>query len=294
MNPNIEYYRRLHKIAKRIVDDGSADADAVAALKTATMELAERYDDSEQALKNFYNDETEFGSDLRKAAEIVTKADDDGDDDAGDRSDDAGGLTNHPAVQAARLLVASGKFGDHGQALHHLLNTSTGQALLSRLKAAEPAKESPMDSVYAIMKSGSIAATCAAIVAKGSTTITKDEICSAAGKIGAERWPELSEAQGFSRIFTASTDEARLLQKAIEIAPVVADLTPLQVGGADAQALDNPAEAIAQLKQLGQQKWPSASPSTQFEKALVDPANHVLARKAVPIPRATTSFEFPR
>ena len=76
--------------------------------------------------------------------------------------------------------------------------------------------------------------------------------------------------------------------------PFVADLTPLQVGGEDAQATDDPAEAVAQLKELGRRKWPTASAADQFERAMTDPANHVIARKAVPIPRATTSFPFSR
>src|SRR5258705_9748397 len=123
MNKNIRYFERLHELAKAIVDGGSADAATAAALRTATMELAERYSDPEHALKQLYSAETELGDDLRQAFAIVTK-DDGADDDAGD-------ITNqHPVVQAARLLVASGRFGDHGQALDYLLNTATGQALL--------------------------------------------------------------------------------------------------------------------------------------------------------------------
>jgi hypothetical protein len=62
----------------------------------------------------------------------------------------------------------------------------------------------------------------------------------------------------------------------------------------DASDLSDQSKAVEQLKQLGAQRYPSASPSTQFERALVDPANHKLARRAVPVPRATTSYEFPR
>jgi hypothetical protein len=52
----------------------------------------------------------------RSFNDFMAKADvaDDGDDYAGDR------ITDHPVVQAARLLVASGKFGDHGEALDYL------------------------------------------------------------------------------------------------------------------------------------------------------------------------------
>jgi hypothetical protein len=296
MNKNTWHFQHLHDVAKQIVDDPhSADADLAAALQTATMELVTRYDDPTHALKTLYLGDTELSSDLREAVAIVSKA-----DAAGDGGNDGGGdITNHPVVQAARLLVASGKFGDHGQALDYLLNKPAGQALLTRLKAADQpaAKESKMDSIHSIMKDGSIAGVCAAIVAKGSTTISEEEICSAVGKIAAERWPELSEAQAFARIYTASTDEARVLQKAISIAksmPYVFADAPLQVGGAAAQDLDDPAEAVAQLQKLGQQKYPSSSASVQFERALTDPANAVLARRAVPRPQPSTSYPFPR
>ena len=66
------------------------------------------------------------------------------------------------------------------------------------------------------------------------------------------------------------------------------------VGGEAAQAVNDPSEAIAQLKQLGADRWPTESAASQFERALTDPANHMLARLAVPIPRATTSYPFPR
>jgi hypothetical protein len=66
------------------------------------------------------------------------------------------------------------------------------------------------------------------------------------------------------------------------------------VGGADTWDQSDQSKAVEQLKQLGAQRYPSASPSTQFEKALVDPANQKLARVAVPIPRAVTSYPFPK
>jgi hypothetical protein len=75
---------------------------------------------------------------------IFTKADS-GADDVG-----SGDIINHPVVQMARLLVASGKFGDHGQALDYLLNKPNGQALLARMRKAadqKPAKETNMESI---------------------------------------------------------------------------------------------------------------------------------------------------
>jgi hypothetical protein len=233
----------------------------------------------------------------RSFNDFMAKADaaDDGGNDAG-----GGDLTNHPIVSLARLLVASGHKADIASALDYLLNTSHGSALLHRTSTLKAEKDDPpmqQDTILSIMKSGSIAGVCAAIVAKGSTSISEEEICSAVGKIAVERWPELSKEQAFSKIFTASTDEARVLQKAIEIAkamPFVFADTPLQVGGAAAQALDDPTEAIAQLKQLGRDKWPTASEAVQFANAMTDPKNAALAQKAHRRPSPTTSFAFPR
>jgi hypothetical protein len=145
MNKNTAYYERLHDVAKAIVDDpDSIDAATVAALKSATMELAERYSNPEYALKQLYAGDTELSADLRQAFAIVGKyedAADDGDDDAGDRSDENTGLANHPAVRLATVLVVSGKFSNIGDALNFVLNTSHGAALLHRtntLKGVDP------------------------------------------------------------------------------------------------------------------------------------------------------------
>jgi hypothetical protein len=159
------------------------------------------------------------------------------------------------------------------------------------------AKEQPMDTLLQIMKDGGIAGVCAQIVAKGSTTISEHELVDAATKVAAERYSDMSPAQAFSKVFTASTEEARVLQKAIAVAkamPYLADLTPVMVGGEDTRDLSDQSKAIEQLKALGARRWPSARESDQFERALTDPANATLARRAVPRPAPTTSFPFPR
>ena len=74
----------------------------------------------------------------------------------------------------------------------------------------------------------------------------------------------------------------------------VADLAPLVVGGEDTRDLSDESEAIAQLKQLGARKWPTASEAQQFANAFTDPVNAQLAQKAHRRPSATTSYPFPR
>jgi hypothetical protein len=301
VNKNRELYRHLHDVAQRVVDAGTADAALAAALESAMVALVSQYDDAEHALETVIGSDTLLGADLRAAVTIVGKADvaDDGDDDdAGDRGDDAGGLLNHPIVRLAQLLVASGHKADIASALHYLMHTSHGAALLHRTRMHKGKDSPPMqDTILSIMKDASIASVCALIVQKGSTAFTQAELVDAVTKIAAERYPALTKEQAFAKIYTASTEEARVLNSAIAVAksmPFVADLTPLQVGGAAAQNLDDPVEAIAQLRQIGRDRWPTASEADQFERALTATENHKLARRAVPIPRAVTSFPFPR
>jgi hypothetical protein len=71
-------------------------------------------------------------------------------------------------------------------------------------------------------------------------------------------------------------------------------VAPMVVGGEDTRDLSDESEAIAQLKQLGARKWPTASEAEQFERAFTDPVNKELAARAHKRPKATTYYEFPR
>jgi hypothetical protein len=296
----LERFQRLRDLAKHIVNDPHAiDDDTKAKLKTATMKYASTlHDDPAEALKVLYHDQDGLGALVRKALEVIA------DHDALDRHERVA-VVDHHASKVADLLVEAGSHPDRAAALDHLLHKPSGQALLARMsKAAEPAKDHPpMDSVHSIMKAGGIAATCAAIVAKGTTTISEHELVEAATKVAAERHPELTEAQAFSKIYTAGTEEARVLQNAIAIAksmPFVADLTPLVVGTPAAmhEAVDDTeqSEALAQLKELGARKWPTASEAQQFANAFTDPANATLSQKAHrrPTPPMGGAYPFPR
>jgi hypothetical protein len=149
------------------------------------------------------------------------------------------------------------------------------------------------------MKDGGIAGVCAAIVAKGSTTITEHELVEAASKVAAERYPKLTEAQAFDKVYSDRGEEGSALRSAVAIAkamPFVADLTPMVVTGSDVHDLSDESEAIAQLKELGARKWPSASALEQFERALTAPENRELAAKAHrrPTPPVGGAYPFPR
>jgi hypothetical protein len=284
MNMNIEHFRHLHAVAKQIVDDGSADAALAAALKSATLKLAERYSNPEYALKQLYAGETELSKDLRQAFAIVGKY---GDDD--EIIEKASRTRDYVGAQGLASAIM-----DH--ALDRLSSLRQQHGFEKTAK-----KDAPMDSIHSIMKSGGIASVCAAIVAKGSTSVSEEEIVSAVGKIAVERWPELSEAQGFTRIYTASSDEARVLQKAITIAKLSPfDIQPTMVGGLAAQNEANDSEQSEASRQLGEmaEKLRAASPwlsaDQAFARVFENPKNAVLAAKAHRRPSATTSFAFPR
>jgi hypothetical protein len=228
---------------------------------------------------------------------------DDGGGDTGDRSDQNNtSLADHPVALIGRLLVASGSQPNLASAVHYLLNTSHGAALLHRTrthKGVDPMQ----DSIHAIMKSAGIAGVCAAIVQKGTTSFTEAELVEAVGKIAVERFPQLSEAQAFSRVYTAGTDEARVLQHALSVAKAAefSMVQPTMVGGPDAMHEANDStessEAYAQLEAMAQKMRmasPELSAAQAFAKVFTDKRNAALAAKAHVRPRPTTSYQMPR
>jgi hypothetical protein len=298
----------MPKLLTRLkIDEVSAvDAGAGKGVRIMLMKRASRPDATPaDTLRAFPNPRSFNAVYARMEAEAMAKVDD-GDDDSGDRENGdhngGGGIADHSIAQLARLLVASGKFGDHAQALDHLLNTPHGAAL--HRTRAHKAKDHPMqDSLTAIMKDAGIAATCAIIIAKGSTTISEHELVEAATKVAAERHPDMSPAQAFERVYSDQSEEGLALRKAVSIAkamPFVADLTPLVVGGLDAthEAINatEQSEAYEQLKRIGKDRWPTASEAVQFTNAISDPANAELARKAHrrPTAPAGSAYPFPR
>jgi hypothetical protein len=161
-------------------------------------------------------------------------------------------------------------------------------------------KEEPMDTLTAIMKDGSVTGVCAAIVAKGSTTITEHELVDAVGKIAVGRYSGLSEAQAFSRVLTASTDEARALRDALKIAKSaefsVFDISPVVVGATHAQDVDNATAAVRateEIQRIGREKFPFLSADQQFARIFEDKNYEGLARQAHSRPRPTTIYRPP-
>jgi hypothetical protein len=337
----LEKRERLRRLCRRIV---AGDGGTRAELQSATMKYVHtQYDDPTQVLKRLYRDEGELGSLLRRAVEVCEGAhkqlddqeyspatgaqyprtrrfldvsdDDDGDaldrdrdllgdddnDDNDDGDDDMEKRVDHHVSRLADLLVESGRFTDRGHALRHLTSHPDGVALMRTHKAKD---DPPMDTVHSIMKAGSISGVCAAIVAKGTATISEREIVDAVSKIASERWPQLTEAQGFSKILEAPTEEARVLQHALKIAKAaefsVFDIKPVVVGSPDAMhaAVDDTEQSAAlrayeEILRIGREKFPFLPADQQFARVFEDSKYAVLAAQAHSRPAPTTIYRPP-
>jgi hypothetical protein len=300
----------------RIDGDAEFRADAVAAFKSAAL----RYAGDRETLKNLYQNEGEVGVAVRKAFDVLDDAmetckarddqnfrstatgaiypkgdrwyldevadpddiderddDDDDDDDVGKRD----AITDHPVVQLTRLLVASGKFGSHAQALDHLLHTASGQGLLQRtLHKTEQTKENNMDSILQIMKSGGIAKTCAAIVAKGSTNISEYALVEAATAVAHARHPGLSASAAFAKVYADQGDEGRVLREAVNVAKVSQWLAGGSTVYAKADARAGTAYDELMVKAAEYRSaHPELTQAQAFAKVYTSPANTELASR---------------
>jgi hypothetical protein len=170
-------------------------------------------------------------------------------------------------------------------------------------KAAEQLeKESPMDTVLAIMKSGGIAATCAAIVQKGRTSVTEHELVEAVTKVAHDRHPELSPPQAFEKVY--SGEEGRSLQLAINICKtslaeqMLAAGLPVQVvGGPAARNVDTAEEAEkarAELVRIGRRAWPKLTEQDAYERAFCDPRNASITARLYHRPLPSSIYPMPR
>jgi hypothetical protein len=93
----------------------------------------------------------------------LAKLADDDRDGSGDREngDGGGGASEHVLSRLADLAVESQKFSSRAEALNWLISHPNGHAFTRLHKAAATAKDPPMDTVYSIMKDGSLAGVCA-------------------------------------------------------------------------------------------------------------------------------------
>jgi hypothetical protein len=235
---------------------------------------------------------------------IFTKADaaDDGANDAGDRSGENTSLADHPIVQLATLLVASGHKADLASALDHLLNTSHGAALLHRVRTHKG--ESPMpDNLAKIAKDIGIVRVAKAIVdGQRSYGIGESEFVGLVTEHAQKLFPDKTPDSAFAKLFSDNGPDGVLLRKAhavVKAAPF--DIQPTMVGGIGAQNEANDSEQSEASRQLGEMaeklRAASAVPLSAdqaFARVFENPKNAALAAKMHRRPSPRTSFEFPR
>jgi hypothetical protein len=222
---------------------------------------------------------------------IMAKSLADGDDgDTGADTEKADSIRAHPVVHLARLLVASGKFSDHGAALHHILNTSSGAALLHRTRTHKGETMSTPETLASILKNFGPTKICQHIVDAGQTGYSELALTMA-----------LSKHVGGDRAFAKLYQDEIVVRQAVQVAAkAMPDLTPLVVGGPDAthEAVDSTesSEAYQQLEAMASRlratsPWLSAEQA--FARVFEEPKNVTLAAKAHRRPTAPASGMYP-
>jgi hypothetical protein len=281
MNRNIEYFRRLHDVAKQIVDDGSADADTVAALKSATMELVTQYDDSAHALKTLYLGDTELSSDLRKAAAIVGKYDD-------DDAEEIEKARNRDYVGAQGLASA---IMDHAlDRLAHLRRRGGFEKKESTpMQSIEMLKAERKENLLAIGKSGGAVAMAKILVADNDAHgIDESEYTQIVTEHAQKLYPDKAPDSAFARVFSDTGPDGVALRKGHA---VVRASQPTMVGGVDAtnEANDELMVKAAELRKA----QPNLTEAQAFAKVFTDPKNALLAAKAHVRPTAPAGGAYP-
>jgi hypothetical protein len=201
------------------------------------------------------------------------------------------------------LLIESGRFPDRTEALHHLLNTPNGQALLQRMhKAAEQtAKENSMTShsefVQSVVKQYGIVALAKSMVQdQKSYGLDEHQFAQLATEHAQRVYLNDRPDVAFSKLYQSEESVRRAYQVA-----KAQTLEPVMVGGPDAthEAINNTeqSEAYQQLVDMAgklRAESPFLSADQAFARVFENPKHAAIAAKAHRRPSATTSYEFPR
>jgi hypothetical protein len=242
-------------------------------------------------------DEEEEESEMKHASalrfERIFKAntpDDDADD----------GDADHVVSQVADLLVETGHF-TREQALHFLLRTAHGGAILARLRAvsrksADTGKGFTMPTRQEVLKgylkaAGGLDKLAAQIVKRGTTDIAEAEMV---GMITAtaQRESGLSEERAFSRLYTDQSPRGLMLRKAINICKAA----PLEIMPDSTEAdQDDSGKATAQMERLVDEqirRSPEITRSAAWDVVVRE--NPALAVAAIRRPTDKMLYPFPR
>jgi hypothetical protein len=126
--------------------------------------------------------------------------------------------------------------------------------------------------------------------------ITEHEFVALVTEHAKAQHPELTEAAAFAKIYQIPEvwRACNVLKAAPWVEPIRADVQPVQVGGEDTRDLSHQSEALRQLGELGQQRWPGATKEKQFALAFeARPDLAALAHRR-PTPPPGGAYPFPR
>jgi hypothetical protein len=237
-----------------------------------------------------YTEWDRIGSELQKRfGRVFIKSNGDTPDEDG--GDDNGNSEHLLDVIADRIVEAGAGKISREDAMHWLLNTPGGRALLthvSRLKRATDRKDFTMtrdETLGLIVKRhGGVTGLCKHINATGAAAIVSEHELVALATEDAKRAYDISNGpQAFSKLYS----ESEPLQRALVIIKA-AQLEP------DATGADDAYQKLERLAADERRRSPHLSAEQAFARVFCDPVNKALATKAHQRPAATTSYPVPR
>jgi hypothetical protein len=326
----VERRDRLHRVCKSIIDGGPriVDDEVKAAFKSAVLRYAgTEYLPTEQAVKNIYQSEDLVADAFDVIAAATTRKQR---DDQNFRSVATGAIYPRSSRSFVDVLdeidedeendrerndeddeTGIAKASRNHRAGHHGLAAAVVEHALDRLDSLrerhgyqKSAKEQPMTShtefVRDVVKQYGITALCKSMVQDQKSYGLDESSFTALVVDFAKRDAPAgeTEAQSFTRLFTAPTEEGVLLRKAHALAKETTwlDLQPMVISGGDMRDDDDREQALKQLAEIGRRMAPTATPEKQFDLAFSDPKNAALASRAHVRPSAPAggAYAWPR
>ena len=192
-----------------------------------------------------------------KRYERIFKVDTSANDDTTDNGDNA---DRHLVDTLADLIAEAGASDgeiSRQDALRWLLHSRHGQALVVRMarhRKQQTYKGTTMtrtDQFYAIVKqAGGLGPLCQKIVKRGSADVSEAELTGMITAAAKAEYPDLDDSRAFTKMFCGPGSESETLRRAVMIAKAAPMPAPPRVGGNDATDVDDPAKALAQLREM--------------------------------------------
>jgi hypothetical protein len=171
------------------------------------------------------------------------------------QDDDNGGNGRHVVDTLADLIAEAGASDgriSRQDALRWLLHSRHGQALVVRMarhrkhqtnKGITMTRTETLTRI--IKQAGGLGPLCKRIIKRGTSEIDEAELTGMITEAAKAEYPDLDDARAFTKLFAGPNGE--MLRRAV----MIAKAAPVpQVGGDDATDVDDPARALAQLKEM--------------------------------------------